>query len=71
MENAYSNQQTSNLLQFSWQLQKDGSINRTISNYFTFLEMLVKLGAKLHDGESVGSAIAHTISEAEKFIQSG
>ena len=58
MENAYSNQQTSNLLQFSWQLQKDGSSNRTISNYSKFLEMLVRLGARLCDGESVKSTIA-------------
>lgn len=58
MENAYSNQQTSNLLQFSWQLQKNGYSSRTISNYSKFLEMLVRLGARLYDRESVKSAIA-------------
>lgn len=58
MQNTYSNQATSNTIQFSWRLKKDGFAERTIINYSKFLGLLEKLGANLSNPESVKSIIA-------------
>ena len=58
MENTYSNQQTSNIIQFSWRLKKDGFADKTICNYSKLLGTLQKLGANLNNPESVKSIIS-------------
>jgi integrase len=46
------------IIDFIWQLKKDGYHERTILNYSKFLGMLVKHGADLFDGESVKAIVA-------------
>jgi integrase len=58
VNNTYSNQETSNIDQFSWRLKKDGFADKTIINYSKFLGLLEKLGANLGNPESVKSIIS-------------
>jgi integrase len=59
LENPYTTiDHKSRILDFAWQLKKDGLSDRTITNYSKFLGMLIKRGADLSDGESVKSVIA-------------
>ena len=58
MQNTYSNQETSNIIQFSWRLKKDGFADKTIINYSKFLGLLEKHGANLSNPESVKSVIS-------------
>jgi integrase len=58
VQNTYSNQDTSNIIQFSWRLKKDGFAEKTIINYSKLLGLLEKLGANLSNPESVKSIIS-------------
>jgi integrase len=58
VQNTYSNQGTSNIIQFSLRLKKDGFADKTIINYSKFLGLLEKLGANLSNPESVKSIIS-------------
>jgi integrase len=46
------------IVEFLWQLQKDGLGERTIEEYGRLLKRLVKLGANLHDPETVKDIVA-------------
>jgi len=47
------------IIEFAWNLKKDGYSQATIQNYINFLELLVKFGANLYEPESVKDVIAN------------